>query len=241
MIPVIVHAVLMSYSRGAMLSLIVACPLLWLRSRRKAQLGAVFAVGALLLPSLAGKEIQARFFSIEQHEADGSANSRKDSWAAAARMANDYPVFGVGLRGANVLSHQYGADFEGRTIHSQYLQIAADNGWVGLGLYLLMLFVCWRSLRSAQRLTAGREDREGRRAYAAACGVEGALAVFCFGAIFLSLEVVELPYLMLLLAAQLPRVQGVAPQEESEGAPHEAPADAGVEDDPVPVYQTTDR
>jgi probable O-glycosylation ligase (exosortase A-associated) len=245
MIPVIVHAVLMSYSRGAMLSLLVVCPLLWWRSRRKTQLGLVFAGVACLLPYLAGKEIQARFFSIQQNEVDASANSRRAAWAAAAGMANEYPIFGVGLRGANVLSHQYGADMEGRTIHSQYLQIAADNGWVGLALYLLMFFVCWRSLRRAHRLAWGRTDLEGRRAYAMACGVEGALAVFAFGASFLSLEVFELPYLLLFLAAQLPKVQGVAPPPEGRAEADDDAADEGrpwgeAEDDAALAPQTTD-
>jgi probable O-glycosylation ligase (exosortase A-associated) len=245
LIPAIIHAVLMSYSRGAMLSLIVVCPLLWWRSRRKAQLALIFAGVACLLPYLAGKEIQARFFSIEQNEVDDSANARRASWAAAFGMANDYPVFGVGLRGANMLSHQYGADMEGRTIHSQYFQIAADNGWVGLALYALMFFVCWRSLRRAQRLTRSRTDPEGRRAYAVACGVEGALAVFCFGATFLSLEVFELPYLLLFLAAQLPTVQGVAPPPEGRGEADDDAADEGrpwreAEDDAALAHQTTD-
>jgi probable O-glycosylation ligase (exosortase A-associated) len=209
MVPVIIHAVLMSYSRGAMLSLVVTCPLWLLRSRRRGQLGVIYALVVLMIPYMAGKEIRARFFSIEQHEVDESANSRKQSWAAAIQIASDYPIFGAGLRGANVLSHQYGADMEGRTIHSQYFQIAADNGWVGLGVYLAALFSVWLSVRRARRMLKNRQDEEARRAYAVACGVEGAMAVFCFGAAFLSLEAFELPYLLLFLGAQVPGVRGV--------------------------------
>ena len=53
LIPVIVHAVLMSYSRGAMLSLVVACPLLWWRSRRKLLLTLIYAAVAAMIPVLA--------------------------------------------------------------------------------------------------------------------------------------------------------------------------------------------
>ena len=53
-------------------------------------------------------------------------------------------MFGVGIRNSNLFSYQYGADMEGRTIHSQYLQIAADNGFVGLGLYLAVLALLHR-------------------------------------------------------------------------------------------------
>jgi probable O-glycosylation ligase (exosortase A-associated) len=214
MAPVIIHAVLMSYSRGAMLSLIVTSPLWLWRSRRRGQLGLIYVGVAFLIPVMAGKEIQDRFFSIEQHEVDESANSRKQSWAAAIRIANDYPLFGAGLRAANVLSYKYGADMEGRTIHSQYFQIAADNGWVGLVIYLTAFGSVWFSLRKAVRLLHGREDEEAKRAYAIACGVEGAIAVFCFGATFLSLESFELPYLLMFLGAQLPVVQGMCVPSE---------------------------
>jgi probable O-glycosylation ligase (exosortase A-associated) len=217
-IPVLIHAVLMSYSRGAMLSLLVACPLLWLRSRQKVRISLVYVGVAFLVPVLAGKEIQGRFMTIEQNEVDESANSRRQSWHAAVMMANEYPIFGLGPRGANMMSAQYGADIEGRTIHSQYLQTAADNGWVGLGLYLSMFGACWLSLHQARRRLAGREDQTARRARAVASGLEGALAVFCFGALFLSLEVVELPYLLLFLCAQLPLVQGVADEVPSEAS-----------------------
>jgi Family of unknown function (DUF5935) len=60
LVPVIVHAVLMTYSRGAMLSLLVTSPLVALRCQRRFQmavLGAVLFFGAI--PILAGPEIQA--------------------------------------------------------------------------------------------------------------------------------------------------------------------------------------
>ena len=73
-IPVIVHAVLMTYSRGAMLSLIVACPLLWWRSRQKKKLTVALAGFVLLaIPMMAGAEIKARFLSIQDNEVDASA------------------------------------------------------------------------------------------------------------------------------------------------------------------------
>jgi probable O-glycosylation ligase (exosortase A-associated) len=213
LIPAIVHAVLMTYSRGAMLSLIVSLPILFFRSRMK--LWFLIGLGlfaCLLLPALAGKEIQGRFFSIQGHEGDASANSRKDSWNAAFRIAQDHPLFGVGIRNSNLFSQQYGADMEGRTIHSQYLQILADNGYPGLGLYLAVigssLYGLWRA-----RLSAEGEGDEANRVLAISSGLEASLILFCFGALFLSLEVVELPFLVLLLGAQLSLVSERATPE----------------------------
>lgn len=202
--PVIVHAVLMTFSRGAMLSLLVVCPLIAVRSRRRVQMaafGAVLFLGAI--PIMAGAEIRARFLTLENNKEDGSANSRRASWAAAWNMAKDNPIFGVGIRNANLFSYQYGADKEGRTIHSQYYQIAADNGFVGLGLYLAMLASVWADTRFCRRAVKGRDDLQSRRIYLVATGVETSMAVFCFGGAFLSLENFELPFLMLLMGSQL--------------------------------------
>lgn len=203
LILVLVHAVVMTYSRGAMVSLLATAPLFFLRSRNRRWLFAFALVGAMLVPVIAGKEIRARFFTLKDNDVDASANSRRKSWAAAWAMAKDYPVFGVGLRNSNLLSYRYHADKEGRTIHSQYLQIAADTGFVGLGLYLTIWGSLWLGLRQVRRRAAMRNDEEGRLAYAAASGVELSLLVFAVGAAFLSLEVFELPYLLFLLGAQL--------------------------------------
>jgi probable O-glycosylation ligase (exosortase A-associated) len=204
-IPLIVHAVLMTYSRGAMLSLVVAWPLMVARSRYRVRITlASVAFAVLAIPVLAGPEIRARFFSIQDNEVDESANSRRQSWATAWRIACDYPILGVGVRNANLFSYQYGADMEGRTIHSQYLQIAADCGFVGLGLYLAVLLCVFGSIRRARRAARRDPGPDADRVRAIASGVESSLFVFCFGAVFLSLEVFELPYLLILLGAQLP-------------------------------------
>lgn len=204
LVPIIMHASMMTYSRGAMLSMLLTTPLMLLRTRhRKQVLGLGLAFGILAVPILAGPEIQNRFFTISEHDKDESAQSRMGSWTAAIRMAQDYPIFGVGVRNANLFSHQYGADMEGRTIHSQYLQIAADNGFVGLALYLSMLGSVLLDLRRVRRLASARGGDEGRMAHAVAAGTACSLVTFCIGGAFLSLETFELPFLLLLLGSRL--------------------------------------
>jgi len=102
LIPPIVHAVLMTYSRGAMVALGLAAPLMILRSRRRWQMSLAAAVVAAMLPILAGKEIRDRFFSVQQYEEDRSAQSRFESWNAALHIAKDHPIFGVGIRNSKI-------------------------------------------------------------------------------------------------------------------------------------------
>jgi probable O-glycosylation ligase (exosortase A-associated) len=222
MLPPLMHAVFMSYSRGAMLSLIpgMAC---WLvRSRYKVKVALLLVGLGMLVPVLAGKEIQARFESTADYDADASAQSRLTTWKIAWRMTMENPVFGLGIRNSNLYTYDYGADVPGRTIHSQYLQTSADSGLVALILYMVALFVVWRTVCRVMRDTRYRTDIEGRHAYAIAAGVESSMAVFCFGAAFLSLENFETPYIMLLIGAQLPLALRPA-EAVAESAPEPAP------------------
>lgn len=202
-VPILIHAVLMSYSRGAMLSLVVALPLIILRSRRKRQFALVLVGLLAMIPYLAGDEIRNEFYSVKKYDTDSSASQRFDSWSAAVAIANEYPVFGAGIRNSTLLTLEHGADRAGRVIHSQYLQYLADAGYPGLTLYLLALFSLWVAMARTRRMLKRQEVPDGKMAHSMLNGVEGAVFVFCIGASFLSLEVFELPYVMALLGAQI--------------------------------------
>lgn len=207
LIPVILHAVLMSFSRGAMLALVVATPLIVLRSRYRVwTLAGITAFCAVGLPIMAGKEIQERFFSISKSDADETARTRFGTWDAAYKMAKDYPLFGVGLRNSPFLVGAYGYWVPHQTIHSQYLQVAADTGFVGLGLYLTLLGSGFLAIYKAK----GRCDRlppaDGDQARSMLNGLECSMVTFMIGAVFLSLETLELTYLVLLMIARLSRL-----------------------------------
>jgi probable O-glycosylation ligase (exosortase A-associated) len=206
-IPVLLHAVMLSYSRGAMLALLITAPLMWWRSRNKGFVSAVFVLGLALVVAMAGKEIQERFFSIseqgDQKSMDDSAQARWTVWGIAVRMANERPLFGFGIRNSNLFTHQYGADIEGRTIHSQYLQTAADSGWPAMALYVALLVSIFYGLWCVRRALRPFTDPDSLKVRSLACGLECALALFCIGAAFLSLEHFEMPYIIMVMAVQL--------------------------------------
>ena len=223
-IPILLHAVLLSYSRGAMLSLCVVAPVIFARSRYKMMVGIVYAGIALSIPVMAGKEIRERFFSIGQADVDESAQSRWTTWNIAIRMANERPLFGLGIRNSNLFTLDYGADIYGRSIHSQYLQTAADSGWVALALYLLFLGSLFLGLRDVRRLLSRYSDPESAKVKSIASGVECAIVLFCFGALFLSLEHFEMPYILMLLAVQLHAITRAVVAKS--GPPPSAPSPA---------------
>jgi probable O-glycosylation ligase (exosortase A-associated) len=202
-IPILVHALMLSFSRGGMLALGVTGLLIWLRTRHKWFLTAVYLTLVAFVLATAGKELQERFFSISKHESDDSAQVRLTTWQIAIRMANERPLFGVGIRNSTLFTHAYGADIEGRAIHSQYLQTAADSGWIALALYVGLLLATFRGLWRVRRFLRKVRDRESEQVKSMTSALECALFLFCFGAAFLSLEHFEMPYVVILLAVQL--------------------------------------
>ncbi len=202
-VPLLLHTVMISYSRGAMLSVLIAAPVIILRIRRRGQVIAALPLAIVAIAIMAGPAVRSRFFSVGKYEVDESANSRFASWEAGFKMANDYPLFGVGIRNSSIFSHRYGADIEGRVIHSQYMQVLADSGYPALFFYCGLVLSSFLAIRRARSRLKTRKDENADHLRALLSGVEGSLIVFVFGAFFLSLEVFELPYILTLLSAQV--------------------------------------
>ncbi len=212
------HAMLMSYSRGAMVSAIVGVVWILLNHRPRFQAGLIAVIGMVAISFLAGEEIRERFRSSSNFESDASAQLRFDSWSAGWQIALDHPLSGQGIRNSKFFIQNYGGDKIGRTIHSQYIQIAADSGIPAMATYIAILCAALWSLRRSRILCSDylddyekehpdREpDRLTRQVIPLALGCEGSILIFAFGAVFLSMEVVELPWLLIVLAGILPHV-----------------------------------
>jgi probable O-glycosylation ligase (exosortase A-associated) len=222
-IPVLIHALMLSFSRGGMLSLCVASLLIWCRSRNKWLLTAAYILAALFFLAAAGEQLWDRILSIGNYQQDESAQSRTTTWKIAIQMANERPLFGFGIRCSNLYTHMYGADMEGRSIHSQYLQTAADSGWVALALYLGLLASVFLGLRNVRRFLRKYPGPETMKVKAMASALECALVLFCFGAIFLSLEHFEMPYILMLLAVQLNAITRMVAKQYANAPPPSVP------------------
>lgn len=229
---VMLHAMLMTYSRGAMVTTLIAVAWLLYQHRPRKHAVALLACICVIVPMLAGKEIRNRFFSTGNMETDPSIHSRFDSWQAAWEIIADHPLTGTGIRNSNLFSHAYGADVAGRTIHNQYLQIAADSGLPAMGCYTLMLVLSLTRFSAARKMCNDALEYADGRADEEACrrigrfnhillGCQASLLIFAVGAMFLSLEVFELPWVLAVMAGvapivlreELPRILGISHEE----------------------------
>lgn len=163
-------AVLLTYSRGALLTLavlaILAVPL---RLVRPAPLVGILAVGGLLtvsvIPGLTSRVASmagvAGLFGPSQVEPDGPIRGRTTEMLAALAAYTDHPVLGVGpgqYAAYHSVSYQGLPEISFREIpvprraHSLYLEIAAETGTTGLAIFMaipLLLLMDLRRLRRA--------------------------------------------------------------------------------------------
>ncbi len=196
------HTVMLSFSRGGMLALIVsmvASFLLLPPKKPKHILALVICV--LIGLRLAGPEVSDRFLSAfaEAQERDASAQSRLDMWEDMWDSTLRHPVLGVGPDHWPIVAPQYGWEL-GKEGHSLWLQTGAELGFPGLlfitafyGLCILRLWTLVRKRNADQDLDPWFPNI-GRMVIAGHIG-------FVVAAQFVSLEGLELPYYMALLGA----------------------------------------
>lgn len=140
-------AIILSFSRGALLALSVCAILYIVRKGFKRYLGILFVgilvtvlIGNYVIKSLDIDYdlIEARFSIKEMKEDKGS--SRGDIWSAYLSNYDKYIITGTGINNSSsaLKGNQLGV-WDGYETHNLYLQFLVEYGFVGLILYLLYL------------------------------------------------------------------------------------------------------
>ena len=158
-------------SRGGLVAAavtIVAAPIIYNRYRRYVMAAAVLAA----LAATVWFAFSPRDLSHATSFGDGGAG-RTTLWAVAWHMANDYAPVGVGLGNFRPVSLDYvrqpgllpyiGQVEAPHVVHDTYLQLLAETGVPGLGLFLVAVGAC---LAAARRAVVSFE-RKGRSDLAA--------------------------------------------------------------------------
>lgn len=153
-----VASVLLTYSRGGMLGLVVVLVGITVRSRHKLLGVSMILLAALLLFSFAPGAWMERMSKIAHGELDLSAEQRLVSWGTAWNFSHDYPITGGGfdtLPDVAVFQRYQPRPlplgFKSSAAHSIYFQLLSDQGFVGLGLFLTAIGLCFASLWKIRR------------------------------------------------------------------------------------------
>jgi putative inorganic carbon (HCO3(-)) transporter len=195
-------AALGSYSRGALLAIAAMLLLMWCKSQKKILAALLLLVLTPLALLFMPAHWATRMDSISEYQADNSAMGRINAWYMAYNLAKDR-FFGGGFEIAEPsVFYLYAPDpTDVHAAHSIYFQALGEHGFVGLGLYLLLGLLTWRSASAVVRDSRG--DPELQWAANLARMIQASLMGFAVGGAFLSLLYFDVPYYLMAAVVAL--------------------------------------
>jgi len=178
-----IAAIVLSYSRGAFIGLVVILIFLAMKIGRRNRLGIV--LGILLIGTglllFAPGNYAGRLLSIIIPSLDpvGSANARRAELFRSVYVALRHPVFGIGMG-------NYGPQmsYRGLATHNSYTQVAAEMGIAALVCYTMFIVSPLRKLGQIVRETF--EERDHSHFYYLSVGIQAALLGYMVSSFFLS-------------------------------------------------------
>jgi O-antigen ligase len=193
----VVASVIMSRSRGGFLAIAAVALFITLclesisfRLRIAPPLFLIF--GLLLAP----ENVRTRIFTLGALEQDYNIQEdagRIEIWKRGLVYLRDKPIVGYGadsyrlVEGSLAPQAGYGAqEWNGMTAHNSFLQIAVENGLVGLGLFLAMVLSTFARMAGLRRRLRGRVDAEAIQARILATLIMACVVGYLVGGFFLS-------------------------------------------------------
>lgn len=152
-----IFSVLLSYSRGGLLGLIIVLSAIAMTSRHKILTAAFVVCCGLLVFAYAPGKWMARMDDFYHGDIDRSARGRLNAWEFAIVLTKHYPITGGGFETFTPdLFQRYTPELFFAGPHSIYFETLGEQGYVGLALFLGLLGSCWFSLfriaRQAKRV-----------------------------------------------------------------------------------------
>jgi O-antigen ligase len=182
---VMIAAIILSYSRGAFLGLVVISIFLAMKLGRKRRLEIALAVlglaGALILlaPDRYGVRLLSIFFP--SLDPNGSADNRRGELLRSINVALHHPLLGIGMG-----NYQPEMSYKGLVTHNSYTQVASEIGLAALVCYTTFIVSPLRKLARITRDTFGASDNS--RFYYLALGLQGSLIAYMVSSFFLSVS-----------------------------------------------------
>ena len=220
-------AVIGSFSRGGMITMVAMGAFLWTKTNSKIVSGVFMGVLALLAVMFAPPEYKDRISTTfaqfsekesayaDENELDESFCLRVANWQLGWDMALDSPVFGHGLRSIqnknvatdflsedHVCSHK--AKYKVRAAHNIYVEVLTDSGFPGLFLFVFVLAGSWFSCGRIARMAKGRADLLW--AHDLAIMMQVSVTAFAMGGMLLSLAYYDGYFIIVCMIVALNRI-----------------------------------
>jgi putative inorganic carbon (hco3(-)) transporter len=197
----ILHTTLLTFSRGAMVGLLVVGATAFIIMPKRPKYLAVLTLVGLLAIRLTGPQLMARYATTmaESEERDGSADSRIDLWRDCIKLTIENPLFGIGPGNFPVVAKSLGYT-AGKQAHSVWMQQAAETGVPGV-LALFLVFAI--SVVKLWPLARQRLTDQNRSEIAVASGLVMSIVGFAVAGQFVSLGGLEIPYYAAMIGVVL--------------------------------------
>ncbi len=229
--PFLLHAILLTESRGGLLGAAIAFLYIAWRSKRRKLMFVGVTVGlAVALLFFTSDSLMARYGTISDYEQDASALSRLNTWRTGWRIMWGNPLFGVGLENFLEVFYDYSdyqptwilkegvwqirADFDyeafqARQAHNMWIQRGGETGVLGVLILLWFVVSIPVDSRRVRRWLVELKDigkldeARFRHALLLAYCIEGTLIPYLVTGFFLSMEDFEGLYVLGLVTACL--------------------------------------
>lgn len=178
----LLYGIYITNSRGGLLALMATVYFFMVRKTGKLFWGGIIGAGLAAIVLILGP---SRAGNITTAEA--SAYSRVELWYQGLEMLKSNPVFGVGF--------DMFTDYLPKTAHNSFVLAAAELGFVGLFMWMGLLYVSYNGLSKIQ------EKSQNLQKYA--LGLQSGLVGFCAAAFFLSRTYVIIPYMIFALSGSM--------------------------------------
>ncbi len=214
-----VAAVIGTQSRGGFIAMLCMGGYLFVKSERKILLGVLVVGLTVVLSSVVSQEWVTRMDTIGTATNDESFMGRVVAWKMSFILASQNPLFGGGFKSleTTVVWARLAQDFLAysffysgdalpdptfaRAAHSVYFQVLGEHGFIGLIIYVSLLFTAFRKARKVAALAKKRAAPEWIVKFAVA--LQLCIFVFAVGGAALSLAYFELIFAVFALTMVL--------------------------------------
>lgn len=156
-------AVIGTYARTGLVGLFVLGAMNYRYILLKVKIFIPIAILFLIVSALVSDEWIGRMETISDSKSESSAYGRIVVWRWTLDYVKDRPFFGGGfqsfLANAGELQNYIVADTSishtetGKAYHSIYFEVLGEHGYVGLGIYLILIYLCVSIARKIRKQT----------------------------------------------------------------------------------------
>lgn len=201
----VIYGIIATQSRGGLLGIAAVLGyFFYLRVKSLYITGIAGVVGLALLVVVAGIGDRQSGGAAEGG-VDASAMGRLYAWQAAFNMALGNPLTGVGIDNFYANYYFYSPHWDGKNhaVHSTWLQVMAETGFVGFILFVTLIVSIYSLLRRTMRML---EQHPNSALICINRSLQGGLLAFCVSGTFLTQAFTWPLYIILALSVAFERL-----------------------------------